>query len=64
MYDFTSRSPSLLLAVVGFYGNTPLTRRTVNFQGTTNTQLGNTLALLLQALGDTFQGIGLIDSNV
>ena len=49
---------------VGFFGNNPLTRRTVDFQGTSLNDVATTLALLLQALGDTFQGYGLINTNV
>lgn len=44
---------------VGFYGQSPRARRTVNFTGG-----AIDIALLLQTLGNTFQGYGLIISNI
>ena len=51
-------------STVGFYGNVPLTRQTVDFQGPSLLEVANTLSQLLQKLGDSFQGIGLINTNV
>jgi len=52
--------PSLSSEGVGFFGTAPSARKTVNFTGNVSTDL----AILIQALGSTFQGIGLFTTNV